>query len=125
MPNTGADLGITRTGMNAATRPEGQQQSLEFTKREPLPAVVGVNAFYRTQRGAAYLGDALELLRKLPEASINLIVTSPPYALHFKKEYGNVSKDSYVKWFLPFAREIQRVLKKDGSFILNIGGSWN
>jgi DNA modification methylase len=125
MPNTGADLGITRTDMNAATRPEGQQQSLEFTKREPLPAVVGVNAFYRTERGAAYLGDALELLRKLPEGSVNLVVTSPPYALHFKKEYGNVSKESYVKWFLPFAREIQRVLKKDGSFILNIGGSWN
>src|SRR6266566_5112528 len=125
MPNTGADLGITRTDMNAATRPEGQQQSLEFTKREPLPGVVGVNAFYRTERGAAYLGDALELLRKLPEGSVNLVVTSPPYALHFKKEYGNKDKTEYINWFLPFAREILRVLKDDGSFVLNIGGSYN
>src|SRR5437867_397745 len=123
MPNTGADLAIARTGMNAATGPKGQQQTLEFTKWERPPAVVGINAFYRTERGAAYLGDALELLRKLPEASVNLVITSPPYALHFKKEYGNVSKESYVKWFVPFAREIQRVLKKDGSFVLNIGGS--
>lgn len=59
------------------------------------------------------------------DASINAVVTSPPYALHFKKEYGNADKDAYVSWFLPFAREIFRVLRDDGSFILNIGGSYN
>jgi len=59
------------------------------------------------------------------EGSINLVLTSPPYALHFKKEYGNVSKDQYVKWFLPFAQQIYRILADDGSFILNIGGSYN
>jgi len=53
------------------------------------------------------------------------VFTSPPYALHFKKEYGNVHKDDYVEWFLTFAREIQRVLTDDGSFVLNIGGSYN
>jgi DNA modification methylase len=52
-------------------------------------------------------------------------VTSPPYALHFKKAYGNETKEQYVEWFLPFAREIFRVLKDDGSFVLNIGGSYN
>jgi site-specific DNA-methyltransferase (cytosine-N4-specific) len=52
------------------------------------------------------------------------VITSPPYGLHFKKEYGNVDQDKYVEWFLPFAKEIKRVLKPDGSFVLNIGGSW-
>jgi DNA modification methylase len=65
------------------------------------------------------------VLRGLPDESVNVVITSPPYALHFKKEYGNVDKQSYVQWMLPFAREIKRVLKKDGSFILNIGGSYD
>ena len=54
-----------------------------------------------------------------------LVFTSPPYALHFKKAYGNVSKADYVEWFLTFAKEIKRVLTDDGSFVLNIGGSYN
>lgn len=82
-------------------------------------------AAFRTRRGAMYAGDALSLMRQLPDASVNLIVTSPPYALHFKKEYGNVDKAAYVEWFRPFAAEIRRVLTDDGSFVLNIGGSYN
>ena len=84
-----------------------------------------VEPFYETSTGAAYLGDSRELLKSLPDGSVNLAFTSPPYALHFKKEYGNVSKADYVAWFLTFAREIRRVLTDDGSFVLNIGGSWN
>jgi DNA modification methylase len=81
---------------------------------------------YLTSRlGAAYCGDSLKLLQALPSGSVNLVVTSPPYALHFKKEYGNEHKDRYVEWFLPFAREIRRVLTENGSFVLNIGGSYN
>jgi site-specific DNA-methyltransferase (cytosine-N4-specific) len=75
--------------------------------------------------GAAYLEDALAILRSLPDDSVNAIITSPPYALHFKKEYGNVDKKGYVKWFISFAKEFFRVLKNDGSFVLNIGGSYN
>ena len=75
--------------------------------------------------GSALLGDSLEILRNLPTESVNLVVTSPPYALHFKKEYGNASKQDYIAWFLPFAKEIFRILKNDGSFVLNIGGSYN
>jgi DNA modification methylase len=81
--------------------------------------------FFSSRFGSAYLGDSLEMLRSLPSGSLNLVVTSPPYALHFKKEYGNEHKDKYVEWFLPFAREIHRVLADDGSFVLNIGGSYN
>lgn len=81
--------------------------------------------FFETQLGAAYLGDSLGLLQRLPANSLNAVVTSPPYALHFKKEYGNAAKSDYVDWFIPFAREIHRVLRDDGSFVLNIGGSYN
>ena len=79
---------------------------------------------YQTGLGQAFCADSLELLPTLPEASVDLVVTSPPYALHFKKEYGNADQHQYVEWFLPFAREIKRVLRPDGSFVLNIGGSW-
>jgi site-specific DNA-methyltransferase (cytosine-N4-specific) len=81
--------------------------------------------YFTSRRGAAYLGDSLETLRALPSSSVNLVVTSPPYALHFKKAYGNEHKARYVEWFLPFANEIRRILTDDGSFVLNIGGSYN
>ncbi len=87
--------------------------------------VPGFEPYYYTDLGAAYLEDALNVLRSLADSSVNAIITSPPYALHFKKEYGNVDKADYVKWFLPFAYEFFRVLKDDGSFVLNIGGSYN
>lgn len=80
--------------------------------------------FYATDLGAAYLGDSRALLGELPDESVNLVVTSPPFALHFKKEYGNVEKHEYVPWFLEFARAVRRVLRDDGSFVIDIGGSW-
>ena len=80
---------------------------------------------YKTTWGAMYQADAAELLKKLPDGSLDLVVTSPPYALHFKKEYGNVDKDGYVEWLRPFGQEIYRALKPKGSFVLNIGGSYN
>jgi site-specific DNA-methyltransferase (cytosine-N4-specific) len=87
--------------------------------------LVEKSPYFTSRYGAAYLGDSLALLQALPTNSVNLVVTSPPYALHFKKAYGNENKDRYVAWFLPFAKEIQRVLTEDGSFVLNIGGSYN
>jgi site-specific DNA-methyltransferase (cytosine-N4-specific) len=80
---------------------------------------------YRTDYGAAFVGDSQQLLSKLPDRSVNLVFTSPPYALHFKKEYGNAHKRDYVEWFIPFAKQIFRILQEDGSFVLNIGGSYN
>lgn len=80
---------------------------------------------FETARGAAFVGDSLELMGRIPDESVDLVVTSPPYALHFEKEYGNVDKADYVEWFLPFAEQILRILKPAGSFILNIGGSYN
>ncbi len=99
--------------------------SLVTVVRPHPKGLVPLGCVYETPAGAAYLGDALNLLRQLPDRSIGAVVTSPPYALEFKKEYGNVGKRDYVSWFLPFGREIKRVLKEEGSFILNIGGSYN
>jgi site-specific DNA-methyltransferase (cytosine-N4-specific) len=83
-----------------------------------------LSPLYTTKLGKAFVGDALEVMKQLQASSVNLVVTSPPYALHFKKEYGNVSQEDYVAWLLPFAREIRRILSDDGSLVLNIGGSW-
>jgi DNA modification methylase len=65
-------------------------------------------------------GDCLEVLTKLQDKSVNLIVTSPPYADSRKASYGGVHPDKYVEWFLPRAEQFKRVLKDDGTFILNI-----
>lgn len=102
------------------------QSGLVFSK-EPRPETLlqDVDPCYRTPLGAAFAGDSRELLAKLPDSSVNLVFTSPPYALHFKKEYGNVAKAEYVEWFMQFAKEIKRVLTDDGSFVLNVGGSYN
>src|SRR5579862_5668211 len=50
-------------------------------------SLLSSSPYYVTKLGAAYLGDSLGFLQALPDASVNLAVTSPPYALHFKKEY--------------------------------------
>src|SRR5882672_3089246 len=79
---------------------------------------------YSTELGNAYCAESLVFMQSLPAGSIDLVLTSPPYALHFKKEYGNADQSEYVEWFLPFAEEIKRILKPDGSFVLNVGGAW-
>ncbi len=66
------------------------------------------------------LGDCLKTLQKLPSASVDLIITSPPYADSRKQTYGGISPDEYTDWFLTRALEFKRVLKSEGSFILNI-----
>jgi site-specific DNA-methyltransferase (adenine-specific) len=67
-----------------------------------------------------YLGDCLEILKTLPADSVDLIVTSPPYADKRKSTYGGIHPDHYVEWFLKRSTEFQRVLKPTGTFILNI-----
>jgi DNA modification methylase len=79
---------------------------------------------YTTRLGIAYRCDSLDLLRALPSSSVDLIVTSPPFGLVRKKAYGNEDADNYVQWFLPFGIEMRRVLKRTGSLVLDIGGSW-
>jgi site-specific DNA-methyltransferase (cytosine-N4-specific) len=80
--------------------------------------------FYKTHWGASFLGNSLDLIKNIQDESIDLILTSPPFALTRKKEYGNKSSDEYVDWFLKFAREFKRVLSEKGSFILDLGGAY-
>jgi site-specific DNA-methyltransferase (adenine-specific) len=75
---------------------------------------------FSTQNADIYLGDCLDVLKNIQDSSIALIVTSPPYADQRSNTYGGIHPDKYVEWFLPRAKEFQRVLKPTGSFILNI-----
>jgi DNA modification methylase len=80
---------------------------------------------YSTRLGRAYHGDAAEVLRHVADDSVALVFTSPPFALRRQKAYGNVSADEYIEWFWPIAEQIQRILKPDGSFVMELGGAWN
>lgn len=67
-----------------------------------------------------YLGDSKKQLKLLPDNSVDLIVTSPPYADQRKNTYGGIHPDEYVDWFLPISEQLLRVLKPTGTFVLNI-----
>lgn len=79
---------------------------------------------YTTHNGKALIGDSLELLKSLPENSVNLIITSPPFALLRKKEYGNKNGEAYIDWLTQFAKLIKPVLTEDGSFVIDMGGAY-
>lgn len=79
---------------------------------------------YQTKRGRASVGDGLDLLNSLKPKSVKLLLTSPPFALTREKAYGNKTSREYVRWFLPFARAVHEVLADDGSFVIDLGGSW-
>ena len=67
-----------------------------------------------------YLGDSKKELKKIKDNTVDLIVTSPPYADQRKSTYGGITHDKYVEWFLPISEQLLRVLKPSGTFILNI-----
>ena len=73
---------------------------------------------YQTKLGKAFCADSLEFMRTMRGGYVDLVLTSPPYALHFKKEYGNADQKEYVEWFLPFAEQIKRVLTAAWQFRL-------
>jgi site-specific DNA-methyltransferase (cytosine-N4-specific) len=81
--------------------------------------------YLNTKLGRIVLGDAIDVIRSVKTKSVDLIMTSPPFGLVRKKEYGNVDADEYLDWLRPFAEEFKRVLKDTGSFVLDIGGTWN
>lgn len=67
-----------------------------------------------------YLGDCKEVLKNIPDNSVDLVFTSPPYADQRKQTYGGIHPDQYVRWFLPVSQQLIRVLKPTGTFVLNI-----
>lgn len=101
---------------------EKQQQ-----KPKPKSAVYPrPELFHKTQYGQMLHGDSLGLLHHtLKPNSVDLIVTSPPFGLVRKKSYGNEDAHKYLEWFRPFAEGMHRVLKDEGSLVIDIGGAWN
>ena len=79
---------------------------------------------YTTDLGAAICGDSRQLLAELPDNSVNLIITSPPFALQRQKEYGNVEQHAYTDWLAEFGRLVHKKLRPDGSFVLDLGGAY-
>ncbi len=79
---------------------------------------------YFTSHGATYIGDSRELLAELPNSSVNLVITSPPFALQRQKEYGNLDQHEYIDWFLEFGRLVHQKLTDDGSFVIDFGGAY-
>jgi site-specific DNA-methyltransferase (cytosine-N4-specific) len=80
---------------------------------------------YTTDWGRAFHADAIDILTEMNDNSVSLVMTSPPFALRRRKAYGNVDPSEYADWFWPFAEQIQRVLRPDGSLVLDLGGTWN
>jgi len=79
---------------------------------------------YITKFGESYIGNSLELLEALEDESINLVMTSPPFALQRKKAYGNEDQAEYIDWFTQFAVLVKKKLKPDGSFVVDFGGAY-
>lgn len=67
-----------------------------------------------------YNEDCLDTMSRMPDNSVDLIFTSPPYADRRKSTYGGIKEDGYIQWFLPIAEQVKRILKPTGSFFLNI-----
>lgn len=82
------------------------------------------NPAYHTSKGGTYIGDSRDLLEELQDGSVNLVITSPPFALQRKKEYGNLDQHEYIDWFLEFGRIVHRKLRDDGSFVVDFGGAY-
>jgi len=95
--------------------------------RQTISSIVellGESFVYGTDLGSAHCGDSRELLRKLDDESVNLVITSPPFALQRQKAYGNKDQAEYVDWLLDFARLVHQKLRLDGSFVLDLGGAY-
>ena len=80
--------------------------------------------YHKTKQGLIIQGDSLEYMADLKAESVDLIMTSPPFGLVRKKDYGNVESHEYVEWFKPFGQEFKRILKPTGSVVIDIGGAW-
>lgn len=111
--------------MGEASNKERVTVTFSAEAHERLRAVTEGRPYHETRLGRVLLGDSAEILRRtIPDGSLDLIVTSPPYGLVRKKTYGNEDADDYCAWFRPFAMEFKRSLKDTGSLVVDIGGAW-
>ena len=80
--------------------------------------------YFETKLGSIYHADSLAYMPRLRDGEVNLIMTSPPFGLVRKKDYGNADAHEYLDWFRPFAEQFHRILRDDGSLVIDIGGAW-
>lgn len=79
---------------------------------------------FRTAFGMALVGDSMEVLTTMPDESVDLVMTSPPFALLREKSYGNLDQEEHVAWLAGFGPAVKRVLKPSGSFVMDLGGAY-
>ena len=100
----------------------GPDAAESFSSRFPKRLI---RSFNKTAFGEMLWGDSRAYLFNGAKAdSVDLIMTSPPFGLVRKKSYGNEDADEYCNWFRPFAEGFKRVLKDEGSLVIDIGGAW-
>jgi DNA modification methylase len=117
---------------NIKTTPPSDGGASEPERRDAAKRVNGsengsaLKVAYATKLGKAFAGDSLVVLDRLIQQGVRvkLIVTSPPFALVRKKDYGNEDADSYLRWFEQFVPLFKNILTPDGSLVIDIGGSW-
>lgn len=83
-----------------------------------------MKTFFEAKFGSIYHADSLAYMPLLNDGEVNLIMTSPPFGLVRKKDYGNADAHEYLDWFRPFAEQFHRILRDDGSLVIDIGGAW-
>ena len=111
-------LTVTEAEIAAKRAVERHHRIPEYQKKDNMLVSITPDPSKLTQ--VLVQGDCVGAMKRLPDESIDLVVTSPPYATQRKATYGGTPPDKYVEWFLPISAEIKRVLKPTGSFVLNI-----
>jgi DNA modification methylase len=107
--------------LRSLVRADIQTDSPRYSgERTPRP----LSEYHRTKLGSMWNGDSLDWMSAREPSSVNLIMTSPPFGLISKKSYGNEDADAYCDWFRPFAEGFRRILRDDGSLVIDVGGAW-
>jgi site-specific DNA-methyltransferase (cytosine-N4-specific) len=109
---------------NSITRSKKYNDS--FVYEEEPEYEENFEASYETSKGTMICGDSLKVLPCLIKKGIRakLIMTSPPFALIKKKEYGNEDSEEYIDWFMQFVPYFKQILEPNGSLVIDIGGTW-
>jgi site-specific DNA-methyltransferase (cytosine-N4-specific) len=122
----GVGLKGTPPSQGGRSEPLSGSEEMETEAIAPSKLAKELISAYATNLGRMFCGDALEILPTLIEQGFRakLIVTSPPFALVRKKEYGNEDSDSYIQWFKEFIPYFKQILEPTGSLVIDIGGAW-
>ena len=102
-----------------------KREALKARSLAPARIRGSTSTFHKTALGRMIEGDALQFMfHDAAEESVDLVMTSPPFGLVRKKPYGNEDAAAYCEWFRPFAEGFRRILRPNGSLVIDIGGAW-